>query len=350
MEFSLFNLMALKPSHGHPGGVYETTRKMVLLAEELGFQTAWFAEHHFSNHSICCSPLLMAAHFGALTKKIRLGPAVLILPFYEPLRLAEEIALTDLALNGRLELGFGTGYQPFEFERFGRSIDAKFEIFNESYRIVMEAITTGRVSFQGQHFAIPETRLAVSLNRPINRIFLVTQSPEILASVAALGFPVMPFFSPGRGTAQSSLAARNHINASLGRDDAAPVAVQRYIHVTESKSEAEQVGRYIQSLARRGVAMRKPLTPRDGLFIREEAEPDEPSIDALVSNAIIGPPDYVTQRILDEARLLNIGHLSCFLQMEDMPPEVAVRSLLRFGQEVMPKVQQSRGREIAAAA
>lgn len=350
MEFSLFNLMTLKPGHGHPGSVYETTRKMVQLADELGFETAWFAEHHFSNHSICCSPLLMAAHFGAITKKIRLGPGVLVLPFYEPLRLAEEIALTDLALSGRLELGFGTGYQPFEFERFGRALDRKFEIFNESFQIVMEAVTTGRVTFEGKHFAMPETRLAVQLNRAIDRIFVVTQSPEVLDCVKASGVPVVPFFSPGRGSAESAVAARDHINTTLGRAKDAPVAVQRYIHVTDSKSEAEAVGRYVRSLARRGVAMRKTVTPRDGLFIREEPMPGELDLETLVRNAIVGPPDYVTQRILEEAELLNIGHLSCFLQMEEMPPEVAVRSLLRFGQEVMPRIQQVRDGKIAVAA
>ncbi|WP_050747793.1 LLM class flavin-dependent oxidoreductase [Sodalis glossinidius] len=66
---------------------------MVSLAEEIGFSTAWFAEHHFTNYSISVSPFLMAAHMAGYSRRIRLGTAVVVLPLYEPMRLAQEIAL-----------------------------------------------------------------------------------------------------------------------------------------------------------------------------------------------------------------------------------------------------------------
>ena len=101
MDFGIFNLMgsreADKPTAQLFGEVAEQTR----LADELGYTIAWFAEHHFSNYCLCASPLMMVAHCASITKKIRLGTAVVVLPLYNPARLAAEIATAD-ALSNRL--------------------------------------------------------------------------------------------------------------------------------------------------------------------------------------------------------------------------------------------------------
>ena len=84
------------------------------IAESLGFGRAWFAEHHFSNYSLCPSPLMMVAHAAAATERIRLGTAVIVAPLHTPARLLGEIGLADSLSGGRLDLGIGNGYQHFE--------------------------------------------------------------------------------------------------------------------------------------------------------------------------------------------------------------------------------------------
>ncbi|PYN11275.1 MAG: LLM class flavin-dependent oxidoreductase, partial [Candidatus Rokuibacteriota bacterium] len=74
------------------------------IARALGYTIAWFAEHHFSNYCLCASPLMMVAHCASITKQIRLGTAVVVLPLYNPARLAAEIATADALSNGRLML------------------------------------------------------------------------------------------------------------------------------------------------------------------------------------------------------------------------------------------------------
>ena len=87
MEFSLFNLMT-KPADGPShADVIAQMRAMTCMADEGGFDIAWFAEHHLSNYSISPSPLMAAVHMATMTKRLKVGPAVIVLPFYEPLRL-----------------------------------------------------------------------------------------------------------------------------------------------------------------------------------------------------------------------------------------------------------------------
>jgi alkanesulfonate monooxygenase SsuD/methylene tetrahydromethanopterin reductase-like flavin-dependent oxidoreductase (luciferase family) len=131
MEFGIFNLMGSRDPAKPTAEVFAEVTEQTRLADELGYRVAWFAEHHFSNYCLCASPLMMVAHCAPITKQIRLGTAVVVLPLYNPARLAAEIATADALSNGRLMLGIGAGYQPYEFERFGVDIKANLEMTEE---------------------------------------------------------------------------------------------------------------------------------------------------------------------------------------------------------------------------
>src|SRR5882757_4855815 len=135
-KLGLFSLMGLYDRNTSPASVLKTTVETVRMAEDFGFDVAWFAEHQFTNHSICPSSLLMVAHCAAETTRIRLGPAVLALPFYEPLRIVQEAAFADLLTRGRLVLGLGCGYQPYEFDRYRVDADARHQIMLEAWSIL----------------------------------------------------------------------------------------------------------------------------------------------------------------------------------------------------------------------
>ncbi len=83
--------------------------EQVRLAEEVGYEIAWFAEHHFSNDGVMPSPLSIIRNMAPQTSRIKLGPAVIVAPLYEPMRLIEDISVADVLCDGRLVLGFGSG-------------------------------------------------------------------------------------------------------------------------------------------------------------------------------------------------------------------------------------------------
>ena len=111
------------PKVGDWQRLFEEGIEQIQYAEELGFDFVLVAEHHFSNYGMSPAPLLQALAIAERTKRIRVGTAVLVLPVWQPLRLAEEIAVLDNLTEGRFFCGIGRGYQPHEFARFGVTVE-----------------------------------------------------------------------------------------------------------------------------------------------------------------------------------------------------------------------------------
>ena len=108
MKFATFTHLPW-PEENRPGEVYESHTQQVILAEELGFHSAWIAEHHFTRYGLGSAPLVIAANIMARTSKIRIGTAVLVPPLHHPVRLAGEVSVLGVLSDGRVDVGFGRG-------------------------------------------------------------------------------------------------------------------------------------------------------------------------------------------------------------------------------------------------
>ncbi|MCJ9714031.1 LLM class flavin-dependent oxidoreductase, partial [Bordetella hinzii] len=136
---------------------------------------------HFNNYSLSPSPLMTVAHAAAKTQRIRLGTAVCILPLYHPARFLAEVGFVDTVSNGRLELGVGSGYQEFEFERFGVQIAESGAIFNEFLDVIPKGLTQKIFEHQGQYLNIPPSSIAVRcLQDPMPPIWITSGNPVTL--------------------------------------------------------------------------------------------------------------------------------------------------------------------------
>src|SRR4051812_35002346 len=129
--------------------IYDDRLAEIELTEELGYDEAWLAEHHLSGYGLLPSPNLILAALSARTERLRLGNMVSVLPFYLPLRLAEEIAMLDHLTHGRLNVGIGSGV-PREFARYGVSFEEAKARFYESVDVLMAALTQERFDHHGQ--------------------------------------------------------------------------------------------------------------------------------------------------------------------------------------------------------
>ncbi|MGH6754696.1 MAG: LLM class flavin-dependent oxidoreductase, partial [Bradyrhizobium sp.] len=188
MKLGLFNLMGLHDHNVSPMSVVQTTIDAIKLADDFGFDIAWFAEHHFTNHSICPSSLLMLSRCISETRQIRLGPAVLALPFYNPLRLVQEVAFAALLAGGRMVLGLGSGYQPYEFDRYHADIANKNKIMLEVWDVIEQGLTNGFVQHQGTFYQISHTELPMRpFDLALPEIFVAGSDPEVVARAAARG-------------------------------------------------------------------------------------------------------------------------------------------------------------------
>src|SRR5262245_54251998 len=131
-----------------------------VYADALGMHSAWIGEHHFSTLGVLSCPDLVLSNVAARTKKIRLSPAVTVLPLHHPIRVAEQWATLDLLSGGRVTFAAGRGYDRREYSPFHVSFEDNQSIFDESLEVVRALWQAdGRISHRGQHFAFEAVRI-----------------------------------------------------------------------------------------------------------------------------------------------------------------------------------------------
>lgn len=186
----IFDMRA--PDFGAPiGELYAAALDMAAWADEVGFDVLGFGEHHSAEDGYNPSPLVLASAMAGRTRNIRLRTAVLLAACYDPVRLAEDLAIAQLASGGRMELGLGFGYRPEEFHMYGRNLEDRFEITCNTLRLLKRAWTGAPFDHEGrpcQVLPVPD--------KPIP-ILLGGMAPKVARAAASLadGF-LVPLFKP----------------------------------------------------------------------------------------------------------------------------------------------------------
>jgi alkanesulfonate monooxygenase SsuD/methylene tetrahydromethanopterin reductase-like flavin-dependent oxidoreductase (luciferase family) len=162
------------------------------IMDREGYDAVWLAEHHFSSFSVCPSVHMMGTVAAARTKRLRIGTAVSLAPFYHPLRLAEEVALLDVLSGGRVNWGAGRGFSRGEFAAFGIPPDESAGRFRENVEIVLRAWTEERLSYQGTHFQCEGVEvLPKPMQRPHPTVWMAATSESAIDWAASRGFSIL---------------------------------------------------------------------------------------------------------------------------------------------------------------
>jgi alkanesulfonate monooxygenase SsuD/methylene tetrahydromethanopterin reductase-like flavin-dependent oxidoreductase (luciferase family) len=346
MDFGIFNLMTLRDPSKSRREIIDETLSLVQLAEAIGIDIAWFAEHHFSNYSISPSPLMMASWMAAKTTKIKVGPAVIVLPLYHPMRVAQEVALLDIQSGGRAVVGIGSGYQAYEFERFGARLDTKAEVMLEYWDVLEQMLGRGHVDFNGKYFAAPPTEFTLRpLQKSMSPFYVTGSSPAILRRVVETGS--IMFMTAGWRGSKGLLTMYEQMKEQcrqLGLGDQVPATgIQQYIHVTDDKEQALKAADCARYVGRLVTSLRKPKTEVDGFSIREEPFEGEPPLETFRDNLIIGDAHHVAQRMAQEIKAMHPIHYNCFFQFGALPVELARSSMVRFAKDVLPLLEREVG-------
>jgi alkanesulfonate monooxygenase SsuD/methylene tetrahydromethanopterin reductase-like flavin-dependent oxidoreductase (luciferase family) len=167
-----------------------------IYADEIGLHSAWIGEHHFSSLGVLSCPDLVLAYAAARTKRIRLAPAVTVLPLHHPIRVAEQWASLDLLSGGRVDFAAGRGYDKREYEPFKVSFEANQPIFEEGMEIVRRLWSTDApLTWQGQHYQFENVSITPRpVQRPIPAYVASFSKPSIeLAARLGCGLIVAPF-------------------------------------------------------------------------------------------------------------------------------------------------------------
>src|SRR5579885_2701777 len=172
--------------------VYARAAERFGIMDQAGYDAVWLAEHHFSSFSVCPSVHMMATLAAARTRRMRIGTAVALAPFYHPLRLAEEVALLDVLSGGRVNWGAGRGFARVEFEAFGIPPQESASRFRETVEIVLQAWTHEKLHFAGQNFAFDGVEvLPKPLQKPHPPVWMAASSDEAIDWAAGRGFAIL---------------------------------------------------------------------------------------------------------------------------------------------------------------
>ena len=284
VSFGLFCLMGYRDRGSAVSEVLGNAVKMVQWAEEAGFEAAWFAEHHFSNYCVCPSPLLMVNHCAGVTTRIKLGPAVIVVPLYHPVRLLAEIGMTQALLGEeRFLLGLGSGYQPYEFERFDADLGQSKAELEEFLALMERAYANETFTFDGDFTALPETNISTRPPGGVPPIWVAGDSESTHRLAAQRGF--VPIIT-GRWFGADYLAEqRARIDASYAAEGMGgqkhELGILRFVCVTESDEEtrdylvnARQQMRFAAALRNRQEAMEGGMLDREAVLGRGVAGRD----------------------------------------------------------------------------
>src|SRR6266699_6900317 len=139
--------------------VYRNELRLGDLAEPLGFESLWGVEHHFTDYTMCPDVLLYLTYFAGRTQRIQLGSMVVVLPWHDPMRVAEEVSMLDSISGGRLILGLGRGAGKVEFDGFRLSMDESRQRFVESAEMLLHGLETGYCEYKGQFVHQPRAAI-----------------------------------------------------------------------------------------------------------------------------------------------------------------------------------------------
>jgi len=346
MDIGLFCLLNQRDKSQAPRQVIAETVEQVRLADRIGLSIAWFAEHHFSNYCLCASPLMMIGHCAAVTSRIRLGTGVLVLPLYAPMRLLAEIGFADCLSGGRLVLGIGSGYQDYEFERFGTDLAESKERTLELLDMIERSLATGTVDHDGRYYTQPVTRLSVTpLQRPHPDIWIAGAAPALMQRAARSGYPVIV---TQRLSGVDFLVSGREWCARAYRDAGVDPARMQFAaltaaHVCDSRAAALDFADNIRFQARLATGLRNREEMLEDGMLREQPFADEPTLEEIVDNLVIGDVETCAARVVEIVRRVRPCHLALYFGIGRIEQAKVLRSMERFAAEVLPAVEKEVG-------
>jgi alkanesulfonate monooxygenase SsuD/methylene tetrahydromethanopterin reductase-like flavin-dependent oxidoreductase (luciferase family) len=172
--------------------VYQRALQRAEIMDQTGYDAVWLAEHHFTPFSVCPAVHMMATSVACRTRRLRIGTGISLVPFYHPLRLAEEVAMLDVLSGGRVNWGAGRGYQVTEYTTFQVPPRESYAIFREYVQVVIQAWTHERLTYQGRYFQCANVEvLPKPLQQPHPPVWLAAASAEGITWAGSQGYSVL---------------------------------------------------------------------------------------------------------------------------------------------------------------
>jgi alkanesulfonate monooxygenase SsuD/methylene tetrahydromethanopterin reductase-like flavin-dependent oxidoreductase (luciferase family) len=330
------------------GQVWEEELRLAKIAADSGFDCLWSAEHHFNDYSFVPDNLALMTHLAATYPDIDVGTAAIILPWHDPVRVAENAAVLDLLSKGRLRLGFGRGLARREFTAFRQNMDESRERFDEAAPMIINALRTGFIEGNGKHYKQPRVEIRPRPQRPFDgRIYAVASSEDSVHSAAKLGAHMVMFADRPWEMRLPVIERGRELHRKYHSTPQPLVMLTEFCvcgpNLGETEEEARKYqGKFVESNFYHYEFLGEHFKTVKGYdSYQQKAEIArqaglEGAVKGFMQAASWGTPDKILRGIEDRRRLLGDMELNISFRFGGTPYEVSERGLKLFAQEVLP--------------
>jgi len=335
--------------------VYKEHLELGDLAEPLGFDSIFALEHHFTGYSMSPAPAQLLSYFAGRTKRVALGTSVIVLPWHDPIRVAEQIALLDVLCGGRCLFGFGRGAASVEYAGFRIPMDEARGRFVEAAQLVRLALAEPEFEWQGEYYQIPRTSIRPRpMSHPERRFFVSAVTPESAEIMAKLGFGMMVIMQNEWPKAAADIDRFREVAAAVGHVPPPPVILT---NISCAPTRAEAHDRAMQYLGRKWDSIDNHYHFSDGHLASvkgyepygkmaktyakmKEADARQKATEFYVKIQIVGTPDDCIQQIAELRSLTSTDHMIGDFSYGGMPHEEGELNMRLFAERVVPVLQR----------
>ncbi len=325
------------------------------LAEPLGFDSLFALEHHFTGYAMSPAPLELLAYFAGRTKRITFGTAVIVLPWHDPIRVAEGIALLDILSGGRCLFGFGRGAASVEYQGFRVSMAEARPRFAEAAQLIRKALAEPEFEWHGEFYQIPRTAIRPRpVSHPEQRFYASSVSPESAEIMAKLGFGILVVMQNEWPKAAENIVNYREVALSVGHNPPPPIILTN-VSCAESRAAAHDramlwLGKKWQSIDDHYHFSDGHLATVKGYetygkmaktYARLQDEDERVrATEFYVKIQIVGTPDDCLQQIAELQRVTGTDHLVTEFSFGGIPHAEAEADMRLFASKVLPVLQQ----------
>ena len=342
--------------------VWDEEIRLARLAADLGFDCLWSAEHHFNDYSFVPDNLQLMSHLTALCPNIDLGTAAVIVPWHDPLRVAENASVLDLLSKGRLRLGLGRGLARREFAAFRMSMDESRERFDEAAPMIVNALKTGFIEGDGKFYKQPRTELRPRPQYSFEgRIYAVASSEDSVNSAAKLGAHMVMFADRPWEMRLPVIERGQELHRQYHGTTPPHVMLTEFCvcgtNLAETEEEARKYqGKFVESNFYHYEFLGEHFKTVKGYdAYQQKAEIArkgglEGAIAGFMQAASWGTPDKILRGLEERQKLIGDFELNVAFRFGGTPYEVSERGLKLFAKEVLPVLKAQSPSPARAAA
>jgi alkanesulfonate monooxygenase SsuD/methylene tetrahydromethanopterin reductase-like flavin-dependent oxidoreductase (luciferase family) len=332
--------------------VYAHELSMADLAEPLGFESIWAAEHHFSGYTMCPSVIQFLTYMAGRTKHAKLGSMVMVLPWHNPVRVAEELSVLDQMSRGRVMLGVGRGLGRVEFEGFGFDMNESRERFVEYSEAILESLETGVMEYDGKLFKQPRVEIRPNPYASFKgRVYAAAASPESAAIMARLGVGIMIIAQKPweRTVAELDNYREIYREVNNGAEPPKPLLVS-FMACHEDSSIADEMHKtYLRGYSQSALDHYEFANPNLGNIKGYEyygamaksiaKHGTDPFVNMLADLQVWGTPEQCYQQCIENCMRIDGAGIIAGFSYAGMPPELAKENMKLFADKVLPRLK-----------